>query len=144
MEQSKLEPCPFCGGEATFRDYTGMSESAFVGCSKCYVETDGYHTLEAATAAWNRRSSTRPLLEGWRPIETAPRDGIHMLLAFGHGAVCEGWWSAEIEGNWDEPPCLAGWTVPTLGSFNDYGLKPTHWMPLPPSPTPGEPAGGAG
>jgi hypothetical protein len=43
----RLEPCPFCGGEATLRD--GSAE-----CRKCHAGIDE-NSEEAAIAAWNRR-----------------------------------------------------------------------------------------
>jgi hypothetical protein len=69
----------------------------------------------------------------WRPIETAPMDGTHVLL-FGRQDphtevnivgpfVFSGYWD-KIDGSW----CSAGstWT----GPFYDA----THWRPLPDPP----------
>jgi hypothetical protein len=84
--------------------------------------------------------STRPLLEGWRPIETAPKDGTRILTAgckYGPAVRVLSWGSGRYNRSTKgyEPDWIDG---PT------YGFAPTHWMPLPASPTPGEPAGGAG
>jgi hypothetical protein len=74
---------------------------------------------------------------GWRPIETAPRDGSRMLFFTGVSWV--GYYrtgrepGAPPDAEWGKP----GWT--RLG-FCDVGLNPTHWQPLPPPPTPKEKA----
>lgn len=69
----------------------------------------------------------------WQPIETAPKDGTHVLVWAAnllHGlspmAVAE---YSEHEIEW--------WHVHD-GKFGPYpmrGASPTHWMPLPEPPT---------
>lgn len=49
----KLKLCPFCGGEAMLLGTT----IHWVVCSKCSVETYGYHDIEGAIDAWNSRVS---------------------------------------------------------------------------------------
>lgn len=70
----------------------------------------------------------RELLEharaGWQPIETAPKDGTHLLVgSFRHTTVRVAYWS---EGH-DMPR----WQ-PAYSSFGR--CEPTHWMPLPKAP----------
>lgn len=55
---------------------------------------------------------------GWRPIETAPKDGTRVLLAGKGGKVADGRW-AELQGIWIWPYVLS---------------DPTSWMPAPPLP----------
>jgi len=56
-------------------------------------------------------------VRGWRPIETCHRDGTPVVFAWPDGLVQVGEWSQLYdEDEWDG------------------GLKPTHWMPLPPAP----------
>jgi hypothetical protein len=60
----------------------------------------------------------------WQPIETAPRDGMPVLLGFPcnfHAMVghCE-------EGVWGELDSDFG--------FEPFSVKPTHWMELPEPP----------
>jgi len=73
--------------------------------------------------------------EGWKPIETAPRDGTEVLLwDEDSGGSCEvAFWSAThscwLEDFTADPPAgtdVVGQTV----------YLPTHWMPLPPPPDP--------
>lgn len=72
-------------------------------------------------------------VSGWRPIETAPKDGT-TILVFGHpesielvrytrAAVYSAAWD-----NIDEAFCLSGGTW--LGPF----IEPSHWMPIPEPP----------
>ena len=51
---SKLESCPFCGGEA--RGYYGNTDCYGVVCKKCGVKIYGYSSQGSATKAWNRRT----------------------------------------------------------------------------------------
>lgn len=60
----------------------------------------------------------------WQPIATAPKDGTPILASVaGHediGAVQV----ARVKPQW------SGWhSIP-----GDYHFRPTHWMPLPPTP----------
>lgn len=53
MSETKLLPCPFCGGEAIMRitKYGG----SYVMCAKCFCRTiDGGHGI--VRALWNRRA----------------------------------------------------------------------------------------
>ena len=67
-------------------------------------------------------------LGDWQPIETAPKDGTHILL-YVEGSVIEGYWYSY----WEE------WEVVALSSHgcgccscgND---DPLYWMPLPEVP----------
>lgn len=71
---------------------------------------------------------------GWQPIETAPKDGSHMLLG------CPTYVDS---GYWDE----GGWTLypddrrPEDHYCQRFHPEPTHWMPLPVPPPSPPPAG---
>lgn len=71
------------------------------------------------------------ILSYWRPIETAPKDGTH-ILAFrkrtdGGGQISEAWWQREWIGE--------GYQLGGRGwCYADYSF-PTHWMPKPEDPT---------
>ena len=71
--------------------------------------------------------SPAPRDGGWLPIESAPRDGSSILLAWG-GKSREGHWLDNTATRWP----WAGWKV--LGMLQPNGL-PTHWRPLPAAPT---------
>lgn len=62
--------------------------------------------------------------EGWRPIETAPKDKSNIvLLRQPCGSIANGFWLAEAyAGN-------GAWIWPYVHK------TPTHWMPLPSPPT---------
>ena len=77
-------------------------------------------------------------MSGWRPIETAPKDGsaflgygVHDMNANPPKGVQDGdYWRAIIL--WDK------WRDPNGWVFSKDGLqlwsKPTHWQPLPEPP----------
>lgn len=51
MEEIKLKPCPFCGGEAEFVGY----KSYWIICVDCTAESAVYDSKAEAVEAWNRR-----------------------------------------------------------------------------------------
>lgn len=66
----------------------------------------------------------------WQPIETAPKDGSHVLVSDGFRVSLGGWvrdidYGADYEGQLG----MAGWWAVDLGPNGD---KPTHWQPFPP------------
>lgn len=63
-------------------------------------------------------------VDGWLPIETAPKDGEDILATDGTAMLVTYWYGAST-----------GW----LYRYTDHGVdgwSPTHWMPLPASPAP--------
>jgi hypothetical protein len=84
----------------------------------------------------------------WRPIETAPKDGTAVLVMLnvwpgcrngvaeecnGHNTYVAEWWSGERDG--------AGAWMCYMDSCLDpeCPIEPTHWMPLPATPTEEQP-----
>jgi len=62
----------------------------------------------------------------WQPIETAPKDGTHVLLYVDKGAA------VNITGGfWDNHPKCGCWIA---GGYTRKQFPPTHWMPLPEAP----------
>lgn len=58
MGKIKLEPCPFCGGEAQIRHpHVMMTPFYWVECKKCECQSNTYTTKETAAKAWNRRKT---------------------------------------------------------------------------------------
>jgi hypothetical protein len=75
----------------------------------------------------------------WQPISTAPRDGTHVLIANdtpGSVHPREGYY-VPVEQRYDNEPKHEGWWR-LAGSCEErvHGRTPSHWMPLPPPPTP--------
>lgn len=62
--------------------------------------------------------------DGWRPIETAPKDGP--VLAYR-----EGWGPFEAHWEWGDDEDYQGW----IATHADADVEPTHWQPLPPPPS---------
>lgn len=64
----------------------------------------------------------------WRPIETAPKDGVSILI-LRNCCAFQARWRADLEA-WD---ILFGSLV-LCGKRDERKAGITHWMPLPPSP----------
>ena len=68
----------------------------------------------------------------WRDIATAPKDGTEVFLmrrdAVGVAAIGAGLWGRRADGSCDE------WIA--FNRHQRFPQTPTHWMPLPPEPTP--------
>lgn len=77
---------------------------------------------------WQRRALEQPAQEGWLPIESAPRDGTRVLLAW-DGKSCVGYYldNSKAGRPW------AGWKVPSMEIWPPG--QPTAWQPLPAAPT---------
>ncbi len=67
MDNQKLKPCPFCGGEARiarFRTYIesfmGMGYKFYVYCPDCGIDGPGVYLAESdAAEAWNWRADSK-------------------------------------------------------------------------------------
>ena len=72
IDEKKLKPCPFCGGEAEvveFHDILDDSDKVYVACTQCRAQTQEIYTsvrifgnipqslspFEVIIVAWNRR-----------------------------------------------------------------------------------------
>jgi hypothetical protein len=70
-------------------------------------------------------------VEGWQPIETAPRDKVVDL-----------WWNGRRFADYEFVELTGDWVRKELMWKGEYQVttkrfltdKPTHWMPLPPAP----------
>jgi hypothetical protein len=71
---------------------------------------------------------------GWQPIESAPKDHSTLLLWGRYWSEGQGWFQSPLMGRWtavrDRWECVWG------GRW--FGVRPTHWMPLPAAPQPQE------
>lgn len=88
--------------------------------------------------------------DGWRTIDSAPKDGTHVILGNSEtddkpAYAAVGWWK---EAEADGPDCMGSDAGFVDFEFNTYmpsrscgapshqyrGSQPTHWRPLPPPP----------
>lgn len=70
-------------------------------------------------------------MSGWQPIDSAPKDGMPILVSAA-GEICVAAWTEGFkEGGW------VGWVMGhgAVACEDDwYRVEPTHWMPLPEPP----------
>lgn len=127
IEQSIVEQVDEQCGHAARR----ADDDPTISLGSC--ELDPIAIAEAAIQAALTSDGWAPIV--WQGIATAPKDGTHIMifaqlrpndfLECDRPQVLSGYWD-EIDGAW----CSTGSTF--HGPFYD----PTHWMPLPPPPTP--------
>ncbi len=62
----------------------------------------------------------------WQPIETAPKDWTHVLVADGNRLIGEVYYQRHV----------GEWVYANMSADDDGALvgDPTHWMPLPEPP----------
>jgi len=79
-------------------------------------------------------SCQQPYLMGWKPIETAPKDGTN-ILGFANGEITTvSWFSWKLDPA-DYNDKNGHWTLCVSGPNADDGeWWPSHWMPLPKPP----------
>lgn len=81
--------------------------------------------------------------DGWRDIESAPKDGIEIIVTGGHSVICSDYHEDETIHDdiaivmWDPCPiedaykwCCKGYSNGDIG----YYINPTRWRPLPALP----------
>lgn len=119
-------------------------------CLRCVAE-EAYRFADATLPILSRLPG-RGESEGWRPIESAPKDGTHFIgygPAPGDGDLeaRETYWQFFSEGSqarkWfdrgEGPSGQWRWSEPLHNWGSSW--KPTHWRPLPDPPAAPEPEG---
>ena len=119
----------------TERNGTWIAELKSQGSVHIIYEIDDFDTAKAAAQADYEARIRSALVDrgGWRPIETAPKDGFFLIADF-----------RVIDADWDCSVVVAHRDI--YGGFLAYmdeeGAEipyldgtPTHWMPLPSPPT---------
>ena len=118
---SELKPCPFCGGEAEYREYrkTPTESSGIVMCKTCRSENGCIRLKKEAYDAWNKRA------DAWISVDNEkPADGEELIMcSFTDGL--KRWHKGFYKDGafyMDLPAEIKEW-------------HPTHWMkhPHPPS-----------
>ena len=67
-------------------------------------------------------------MNGWQPIETAPKDGTEILIRSKWGNIRHVRWNPDLwQGCWSPPD------DELLAINPHFGMQP-HWMPLPEPP----------
>ena len=77
-------------------------------------------------------------MSGWKPIETAPKDGTRVDLWTSEGRVPNAFWRADHWTIWLRWKRDSTWrSGPPKGAhvYTNVVGAVTHWQPLPPPPT---------
>lgn len=112
-----------------------------------------YNQGDAILAAIIAALAGRVVVQGWQPIDSAPRDGTEILGVFhsiyeGFAPTLYGPWTVA----WDRKKWRSSWDGSEVIEYqSDFGteykepdIQPTHWMPMPatadltPAHSPGE------
>ena len=56
MQEIKIKPCPFCGGDAELQSADFKGAVWFVVCHKCEIKTFFFSSPAKAARRWNRRA----------------------------------------------------------------------------------------
>ena len=122
-----LKPCPFCGGEATERDFKSPFTDGWVGCRECHIFIDrAKDGKPAAVAAWNRRA--QPANEPLTLKQLRQMDGEPVWCADGEGHSCYCLVNAESEDCIDSE--CGAWCFGFYGMTGDgeNGLHNMGWL----------------
>ena len=126
-------------------DYAANMDAAIDAAAAGNGQVEGYKSDEKAVAASAAPASLGEVPQGWRSIESAPKDGTVLVLCRGERVTPGNWheWSetaseyhsttGEYLGQ-SEQDGGANWNS-WDGGFTDEE-PPTYWMPLPASPIP--------
>lgn len=121
----KLLPCidPQCDNHGTTITVNSDGEPEQMQCEYCYRERFPiieFHHQELQKA----RESERELI--WLPIQTAPKDGTHILVTNGRLCTVAHYFEGDTGGgwylSWNEFACSADYQMNTI----------THWQALTP------------
>lgn len=67
----KLDPCPFCGGEASFERLGTNRQSCIINCENCGCRLETGESGESCGEQWNRRKYA--LTSHEEPVEPEPQ-----------------------------------------------------------------------
>ena len=96
----------------------------------------GHTEAQAALAAIEAQGWM--VVQGWQPIESAPKDGTSILACVsGYVPSQVQWVEFDGVGKWSDDPEMFMEEYHFRAYFSGTAYDPTHWMPLPTSPLAG-------
>jgi len=92
---------------------------------------EGIEAALRAHAEWMRENGMVIMVQGWQPIETAPRDDDEgpFIMVFGPDGIDKARWIGWL--------CDPYWQRPVTAEYDNEDARvtsPTHWMHLPEPP----------
>lgn len=126
MTQTEIcSPCEVCWTnswvpvEESDPDAEKLRDGSYARCDMCWMRNQA-----AALRLSLDQANEQLRFREWQPIETAPKDGTHLLAYRPGWHMAEAWWRADVPD--------AGWGG--YGWFYPSWDQPTHWQPLPAAP----------
>lgn len=101
------------------------------------VAADEQHPWIAKAMAALAESAPAPAQDGWRPIETALKDGERVLVADGDDGTYIARWTDDIWSEFGGRGGPSGWMPDSIRLEDNAAAQlrhPERWMPLPTPP----------
>jgi hypothetical protein len=132
-------PCPLCKSELL--DHRAMEEGERIKCVDCGLELLDWN--EKVIDLWNARVPAQSTQ--WQPIETAPKDGTHILAyRLPIGIRFTNNTNPPTVVHWFDDPDEPGFYTSVNERAPEYPFNPTHWKPLDAPPGPALPSTSSG
>lgn len=107
MNEIKLKPCPFCGGQTDMA--TGIGDYRVI-CKKCGAATASASTRDAAAKAWNKRDGCqtyRECFEEQFPLYYFPEADVDEIIS--KLRVCQLWGKKHFATDCEAISCATHW-----------------------------------
>lgn len=101
------------------------------GYNNGYKKGQAYGEHTGHIAGYDQAISDLSNDDGWRPIETAPKDGTRVLLSEDEGRMVGAFW--DIVDFDERRRCHVFWWTYDV-YVDDSNFQPTYWMPSPEPP----------
>lgn len=108
MNEVKLKPCPFCGGQTDMATWIGGYR---VICKKCGAATASASTRDAVVKAWNKRDGRqtyREYFEEQFPWDAFPDADVESIIDILIDTLCPN----QLFGEMHDPPDCDGVRCP--------------------------------
>ena len=108
MNEVKLKPCPFCGGEAGIT--TDIYSKYVASCKECGAVSKNADTIDGAAKAWNKRDGRqtyREYFEEQFPWDAFPDADVDEIIS--KLRVCQLWGKEHVATDCEAISCATHW-----------------------------------